>query len=113
MKSQLITVDDHGITYMALRFVCPGCKSFGKSGLHVLPVNSNSPHHPPSWDWNWDQEKPSLSPSILTRIGDGQVCHSFLKDGVFWFLSDSAHQLAGTMVEMPDLPDWALKDGNR
>lgn len=111
MKSRLVIVNDHGTTYVALQFICLGCALFGGTGLHMLPVNS--PYHPPSWDWNGDQEKPSLSPSILTRIGDGQVCHSFLRDGVFEYLSDCAHQLAGARVEMPDLPDWVLKDRSR
>lgn len=111
VKSQLITVDDHGIRYMALQFICPGCALHGGSGLHSLPVNS--PNHPPSWDWNGDQEKPSLSPSILTRTGEGQVCHSFLRDGVFEYLSDCTHHLAAAKIEMPDLPDWVLKDRNR
>lgn len=111
MKSQLINVDDHGNKYTALQFICPGCALFGGTGLHMLPVNS--PNHPPSWDWNGGLENPSLSPSILTRIGEGRVCHSFLRDGIFEFLSDCTHELVGMKVEMPDLPDWLLRDWER
>lgn len=34
-------------------------------------------------------------------------CHSFLRDGVWDFLSDSAHALAGQQVPMIPIPDWA------
>lgn len=111
MKSQLITVNDLSDTYTVLQFICPGCATLGGTGLHMLPVNTMD--HSPSWDWNGDQEKPSLSPSILTSMGEGRVCHSFLKDGVFVYLSDCSHDLAGMTVEMPDLPDWMLKERNR
>jgi Family of unknown function (DUF6527) len=35
-------------------------------------------------------------------------CHSFLKDGRWEFLSDSAHHLAGQTVDMVPLPDWLM-----
>jgi hypothetical protein len=111
MKARLRTVDDHGTTYTALMFVCPGCVAGavakghdGYAGLHMLPVNS--PQTSPSWDWDGNLDAPTLSPSILTDGAYGR-CHSFLKGGVFEFLSDSTHPLAGQHVPMPDLPDWA------
>lgn len=104
MKALLRTVNDHGETYDALLFVCPGCVEGGGSGFHMLPVNS--PHHSPSWTWNGDLEAVTLSPSILTRGGpDGSaVCHSFLTDGVFNFLTDCTHSMAGQRVPLPDFP---------
>lgn len=123
VKSQLRTVDDHGVSYTALMFVCPGCNTsytlldgtlHTPSGLHMLAVNS--PHHPPSWEFDGNLEAPTLSPSILTRIhpyddvGHPQgVCHSFLRAGVFDFLGDCTHQLAGQQVPLPDLHEWAAK----
>lgn len=116
MKAQLINVDDHGVQYTSLMFVCPGCKAAGHksyAGLHLLPVNS--PHiDKPSWDWDGNLELPTLSPSILTRggsLGKDGVCHSFLKAGVFEFLTDSTHPLSGQKVELPDLPEWSVRDG--
>ena len=106
MKSQLRTVDDHGVIYTALMFVCPGCQEFN-SGLHMLTVNS--PHHQPSWTWDNNLEIPTLSPSILTDKDGPRRCHSFLKQGVFEFLSDCTHSLAGQKVPIPDLHDWAVK----
>lgn len=112
MKTSLREVDDHGVKYTALMFVCPGCKSAGREGyegLHMLPVNS--PHiDKPSWDWDGNLEFPTLTPSILTRgghLGKNGVCHSFLKNGVFVFLTDCTHDLVGQNVLMPDLPTWA------
>jgi hypothetical protein len=114
MKTKLVPVNDHGVEYTSLMFVCPGCKTAGRPGydaLHMLPVNS--PHiEKPSWEWDGNLESPTLSPSILTRggaLGKDGVCHSFLKNGVFEFLTDSTHSLSGQQVPLPDLPDWAVK----
>ena len=92
------------LSYPGIMFICPGCELEG-SGVHILPVNNDV--KAPSWDWNGDVEKPTLSPSILTKH-DNFVCHSFLTDGVFHFLSDSTHALAGKSVPIPDLPHWLL-----
>lgn len=107
MKSSLRHIDDHGVKYDALAFWCPGCENeHGGRGLHMLPVNSTV--KTPSWTWDGDLEAPTLSPSILTHIGD-EVCHSFLRVGVFEFLSDCTHRHAGKHVPMPDLPGWAAR----
>lgn len=116
MKTSLRNVDDHGVRYQALMFMCPGCKTgpgMG-SGLHMLPVNSSEKS--PSWAWDGNLEAPTLSPSILTHTGpyvDGKgvgICHSFLKAGVFEFLSDCTHSMAGQNVPMPDLPTWVNEE---
>lgn len=114
MKTKLIAVNDHGTHYTSLLFVCPGCKAAGRKGydgLHMLPVNS--PHlEKPSWDWDENLEKPTLSPSILTRggaLGKDGICHSFLREGVFEFLTDSTHELSGRKIHIPDLPEWAVR----
>jgi hypothetical protein len=94
-------------------FVCPGCVAGGPEGyygIHMLPVNTEAKK--PSWSFNEDLEMPTLSPSILTnpeyKEGDPYPrCHSFLRDGVFEFLSDCSHPLAGQHVPMVDLPRWA------
>ena len=109
MKASLRHVDDHGVFYDCLMFVCPGCLELhpGSTGLHMLPVNS--PNHSPSWDWDGNLSSPTLSPSILTKYSEGdevRVCHSFLKAGIFEFLGDCTHSLAGQHAPMPDLPDW-------
>lgn len=113
MKTQIRHVTHGDIEYDALCFICPGCeamKDFG-TGLHMLPVNSTVKN--PQWTWDGNLERPTVSPSILTRYPRGDhtdVCHSFLRDGVFEFLSDCTHPLAGQKVELPDLPEWFTKE---
>lgn len=112
MKTMLKQIDDHGTFYEALMFSCPGCSDTGITGLHLLPINSAT--HSPSWDWDGNLESPTLSPSILTRTPpyvEGKpsgICHSYLRNGVFEFLPDSTHSLAGQQVPVPDLPEWAV-----
>ena len=108
MKASTRTINDHGLVYTALMFVCPGCVAGGPEGyegLHILPVNAGEIGKP-SWEWDGNLEAPTLSPSILST---GYVrCHSFLKAGVFQFLDDCEHPLKGQSVPMTDLPDWSL-----
>lgn len=107
-------VTDGNLKYDALMFVCPGCQGDeGKgSGIHVLPVQYADGR--PSWTWNGDLEKPTLEPSIMTRWGlDGKnVCHSFLRNGVFEYLGDCTHKYANQHVPIPPLPDWIVHDPN-
>lgn len=108
LKSRLQKVIRDDISYNVLVFVCPGCVAGerpGYEGVHMLPVNVPEGVHKPSWDWDGNLEAPTLSPSILTT-GPSR-CHSFLNAGIFDFLSDSEHSLAGQKVPMPDLPEWA------
>jgi len=74
----------------------------------MLPVNSDTKS--PSWDFDGNLESPTLAPSILTSKGTGNICHSFLKAGIFQFLTDSTHTLSGQFVPIPDLPDWVINE---
>ncbi len=59
----------------SLMFVCPcGCGSV--SSLALRP-----PYGPPVWNWNGDESKPTLTPSIQKTIGCNW--HGWLTDGVF------------------------------
>jgi hypothetical protein len=87
---------------------CPGCDE-----LHM--INDN-------WSFNGNVESPTFSPSILTwldpnpdvdpkydptgKYRSGSRCHSFLVDGVWQFLTDCTHALAGQNVPMVELPDY-------
>lgn len=109
MKSMLRRIRDKGIEYDGLAFVCPGCATIFGDGLHMLPVNTTL--HSPSWDWDGNLEAPTISPSIKTEAKHRTVpfvCHSFLKVGVFDFLTDSTHSFSGKKVSIPDLPDWLV-----
>ena len=110
MKSMLRNVVDGEKRYSALMFVCPGCESrHDGGGLHMLPVNTSETS--PAWTWDGNLEAPTISPSIKTEGHDGYVCHSFLKAGVFEFLSDCTHEYVNQQVHIPDLPDWVLEEG--
>lgn len=116
MKFSLRTVSYNGKTYQCLAFVCPGCESSGNgTGLHMLPVNANGVTSP-SWDWDGNIEAPTVSPSILTHTKpyvDGKgtgICHSYLKAGVFEFLDDCTHSMAGQHVTALELPEWFSDD---
>ncbi len=58
-----------------LQFVCPcGCQQI----IHV-PVSKQ--FDPKAWDWNRDQVKPTLLPSI--QVLSGCRWHGWLRDGMF------------------------------
>lgn len=110
MIAQLIWVLDGEQRYQGLMFWCPGCEAAdGGGGLHLLPIAGDTGGKP-RWDFDGNLEAPTLTPSILTRISRDPelVCHSFLREGVFQFLNDCSHKLAGQHVPMPELPEWAV-----
>lgn len=85
---------------------CPGCED-----LHCVTVSGPGLVQ---WQWDGDLERPTISPSILVhevRKQDGTVyipqCHSFVRAGVWEFLPDCDHALAGQHVPMSDIgPQW-------
>lgn len=92
---------------------CPGCEE--ASIFHVAREDGSLPAFGPCWEWDGNLESPTISPSLLTqggRQGSGHVCHSFIRDGKWEFLTDSTHALAGQTVPMVPLPDWLLPSGN-
>ena len=82
---------------------CPGCDTF-----HQVPVN---PVNPKGWTFTGTPEKPTLAPSLLVSWDDytdspdtpvKRVCHSFVREGRWEFLSDCTHSLAGQTVDLPE-----------
>lgn len=111
-----------GHDYEYVMFDCPGC------GMgHRLPVNNKSPGI--SWDFNRDEESPTIHPSILTQYTKmttrgredlriwhlwpytrgrafehtKEVCHSFVTNGSIRFEADSTHALSGQTVLLPEV----------
>lgn len=87
-------------TETRIMFYCPGCRTH-----HAVPVQ---PPMPNGWNWNGDLQKPTLSPSLLTRWHDWEtktdkVCHIFVTDGNIQYLTDCTHELAGQTVPLEDL----------
>ena len=111
--AMLRSCKDGDDVHMLLWFVCPGCKAQGDgfTGLHALPVNGQSGKRP-NWRFDGNLEAPTLEPSILSRGGavEGFVCHSFLRGGVFEFLSDCTHPLKDQKVPIGPLPDWFCRE---
>lgn len=111
MKSMIRHATSGDVTYDCLAFICPGCYTFGEynTGLHMLPINTDKTS--PAWTWDGNLDSPTISPSILTgKNTPSRRCHSFLTQGIFEFLSDCTHDLAGLKVPMLDLPDWFTKE---
>ncbi len=80
---------------------CPGCEE-----INVFDTR---------WKWNNDVEKPTFSPSLVISAPTHfdkkkRRCHSFLRDGIWEFLSDCTHDLSGKNVPIPDLPKWITDD---
>jgi len=82
---------------------CPGCKQ-----RHFIPI--------PRWGFNGNMEKPTFTPSVKllrSRYKEGKeipgteesYCHYVLTDGILNYQGDCAHELRGTQVPLPDLPD--------
>jgi hypothetical protein len=67
---------------LAMWFCCPcGCGSMGR-----LPLRPSNAAH--SWEWNGNEEQPTLHPSVHHQIGDGAGglqthWHGWLKAGVW------------------------------
>jgi hypothetical protein len=94
-------VHDDGWGY----FHCPGCNR-----IHWLRVKleTNTRAHPkweehPIWNWNGDVDKPALNPSM--RYAKEEQCHAMVEEGLIWFYRDCTHQLAGQVVELPELTE--------
>ena len=78
-----------------LSIKCPGCKC-----RHNVIVKNGAP----LWQWNGNEELPTLSPSILCEPDKPEMrCHSFVTDGKIQFLNDCFHHLAGQTVDLPEL----------
>ena len=89
---------------------CPGCKH-----AHYIPVNAPSG---PSWTFDNNIEAPTFSPSVRIFVPahvdeeDGPQperteCHYFVRNGQIEFCGDSAHELSGQTVPLPEMPSEA------
>lgn len=69
----------------------------------MLPVMiKGSREGTPCWTWNGDVQKPTLRPSILSRL-TGVVCHTWITDGQAQFLGDCTHEFAGQTLDLLDV----------
>lgn len=83
-----------------VQFQCPGC------GLtHMLNLDAE---FSPSWTFNGDTDRPTLTPSINAKVSgrDGAIrvrCHSWVTAGRIQFLADSTQALRGQTIYMPEV----------
>ena len=87
----------------SLAALCPAC-GFEHSFNVDLVGHSNWHADSPVWTFNGDYEKPTFRASMLANEGKLQeyhpICHSFVTDGVWQYLDDCTHAMAGQ--HMPD-----------
>lgn len=98
------------------RFWCPGCDD-----LHQVSD---------SWEVDDVDGTLTISPSVLVyerkklineelewdallapeNVTIAPRCHSFVRGSRIEFLTDSTHELAGQTVDLPELPEWLIRE---
>ena len=91
----------------ALAALCPAC---GFEHSFSVDLEGHGKHMNAVWSFNGDYESPTFSPSMGFNLGNQEefhpICHSFLRDGIWQFLGDCTHEMAGQHVPMiPPEPD--------
>ena len=81
------------VAYLAF---CPACRFAHR----FIVSNGCDPDH--IWSFNGDVSSPAFDPSLKVTSGD-DICHSYLRGGVWTFLDDSTHGVVGG-VSMLDFP---------
>ena len=90
-----------------LQAFCPACDF--EHGFNVdIEGHSKWPDKTPVWGFDGNYDSPTFEPSMLSNK-DGveehhPICHSWLKNGVWEYLDDSTHDMAGQKVDLP-VPD--------
>lgn len=67
---------------------CPACEEY-----HIFDLR---------WKFNGDFNSPTFTPSMLVTDERNGVCHSFIVNGEWRYLSDCSHSLAGCVAGMRD-----------
>lgn len=67
---------------------CPGC--------------GNHHYYSEGWTLTGTKEIPTFTPSYVSH-DKGKVCHSFLTNGRWIYLSDCTHDLKGKTMELPEI----------
>ena len=87
-----------------LEAFCPACDF--THGFNVdLEAHDKWPEDSPVWTFDGNWERPTFWASMLANkdrvIEHHPICHSFLKNGQWEYLTDSTHTLAGQTVPVP------------
>lgn len=88
-------------TEVLYAFHCPAC------GISHAARVASQEEGPEIWRFNGDVNRPTFYPSIGSAWakpdGTPVVCHAFVEEGRIRYSVDSLHELAGQVVELPDL----------
>ena len=95
----------------SLDALCPAC---GFEHSFSVDLEGHGLHVGDTWSFEGDYENPTFSPSMLSnRDKDDKhkpICHSFLKNGVWEYLKDCTHEMAGKHISMiPIDPDMSFE----
>lgn len=85
---------DYKLQGDALQYYCPGCKFLHR--VNTIPEE----HRGFAWAFNGDFDKPTFTPSVNFP----GKCHHVITDGIIYFCDDSAHELKGQTVPLPEIP---------
>lgn len=87
-------------------FFCPGCQML--HSILATPSKQDLTDGKPVWGFNYNTERPTITPSILVQWEEGpmdkprtpRVCHSYVTDGKIQFLGDCTHDLKNQTVAL-------------
>jgi len=101
---------DHEGQYRATRYLfqCPGCDD-----LHLFYTDRVPDYPGPVWKVSGEGDCLTVTPSLIIRSSwpEGmRVCHLYVKEGKIQFLADCTHHLKGQTVEIPNAPEWLVRD---
>ena len=81
---------------------CPACRV--PHGFILEPYDGHD-----AWSWDGSWERPTFKPSMLANskntYPDRPLCHSYLTAGVWNFLGDCTHDMAGQKAAMIPFPE--------
>jgi len=85
---------------------CPACES----AHQFIVENEAAPKD--VWMFDGNEEAPTFDPSYMSdgrwwvnEAWEPRICHSYLRAGVWEYLSDCTHDMAGQKVPMIDFPE--------
>ena len=85
----------------SLSALCPAC---GFEHSFNVDLEGHGKHVNDTWSFNGDYDKPTFTPSMVSNQGQQKehhpICHSFVREGMWQFLGDSTHSMAGQRVPM-------------
>ena len=97
--------DWDGKHFAAYYVYCPACERAHR----FIVENEENPEH--CWEFSGELDWPTFRPSLLVNCGPlklggrDEVCHSYLRNGVWRYLGDSTHKLANHHTPMVDFPE--------